>query len=92
MVSTYKVEFASAGERQLSAFDKTIQRQLIWRIEKPAHDPRLQGVEKLTGEECLYRVPSGDYRILYAIQDKALIVLVVKIADRKGVYRRLRKL
>jgi len=91
-VSAYKVEFAPAADRQLRAFDKSIQRQLIRRIEKLAHDPRPHGVEKLTGEEDLYRVRSGDYRVLYTIQDKELIVLVVKIADRKEVYRRLPKL
>jgi mRNA interferase RelE/StbE len=34
---------------------------------------------------------SGDYRILYEINDQELLVLVVKIGDRKEVYRRLPK-
>ena len=41
----------------------------------------------LAGEDDLYRIREGDYRIIYAIRDKELIVLVVKIGNRKEVYR-----
>ena len=51
------------------------------------HDPRPSGVKKLGGEDDLYRIREGDYRIIYTVQDKELIVLVVKIGDRKEVYR-----
>jgi len=40
----------------------------------------------MTGKD-LYRVRSGDYRVIYQIQDKALLVLVVKIGHRREVYR-----
>ncbi|MBA3966174.1 MAG: type II toxin-antitoxin system RelE/ParE family toxin [Nitrospirales bacterium] len=35
----------------------------------------------------MYRIREGDYRIIYTIRDKELIVLVVKIGDRKEIYR-----
>ncbi|MDH5700936.1 MAG: type II toxin-antitoxin system RelE/ParE family toxin [Nitrospirota bacterium] len=35
----------------------------------------------------MYRVREGSYRIIYTIREKALIVLVLKIGDRKEVYR-----
>jgi mRNA interferase RelE/StbE len=41
----------------------------------------------VAGEANLYRIREGDYRIIYTIQDKKLIVLAVKIGDRKEVYR-----
>jgi mRNA interferase RelE/StbE len=44
-------------------------------------------VTKLAGGENLYRVRVGDYRIIYQIQDKVLVVLVVKIGHRREVYR-----
>jgi mRNA interferase RelE/StbE len=50
-------------------------------------NPRPQGVKKLAGEENLYRIREGDYRLIYTIGDKELIVLVVKIGDRKEIYR-----
>lgn len=51
------------------------------------YNPRPQGVKKLAGETQLYRIRKGNYRIVYTFQDKELVVLVVKIGDRKEVYR-----
>ena len=42
----------------------------------------------MAGEEELYRLRVGDYRVIYQIRDKVLLVLVVKIGHRKDVYRR----
>ena len=42
----------------------------------------------MAGEEELYRFRVGDYRVIYQIRDKVLLVLVVKIGHRKDVYRR----
>ena len=36
-----------------------------------------------------YRVRSGDYRIVYEIQDDRLVVLVIRIGHRREVYRSL---
>lgn len=45
-------------------------------------------MKKLEGEEHLYRIRVGDYRIVYQIQDNKLIVLVVKIGERKEIYKK----
>jgi len=87
----YTIEVAPTAERQIKALPKSIRTQIGRRIDKLAADPRPHGVEKIAGEENLYRIRSGDYRILYEINDQELLVLVVKIGDRKEVYRRLPK-
>lgn len=51
-----------------------------------ADDPRPPGCEKLSTEEK-YRLRQGSYRILYQVTDSELIVFVVKVGDRKAVYR-----
>ena len=56
-------------------------------------EPRPRGVEKLETREKLYRVYAGlgkNYRVVYQIRDEVLLVLVVKVGDRKDVYRRLK--
>jgi mRNA interferase RelE/StbE len=88
----YHVEFAPAAVKQLRSLDKPFQTQIVRRIEKLADNPRPPGVEKLAGEDGIYRVRSGNFRILYTIHDKALVVLVIRIGDRKEVYRQLTKL
>lgn len=83
----YSILLAPRAERQLKAFPKAVQKRLIKRLKTLEVNPRPQGVKKLAGEEDLYRVREGSYRIIYTIREKALIVLVLKIGDRKEVYR-----
>lgn len=85
----YAVLLAPAAERQLKAFDKPLQQRIARRLARLGDHPRPPGVEKLEGEDDLYRVREGDYRVIYTIQDRQLIVLVVKIGHRKEVYRKL---
>jgi mRNA interferase RelE/StbE len=49
--------------------------------------PRPEGVKKLEGEKDLYRLRVGDYRIIYTIRDRELIVLVLKVGHRREVCR-----
>lgn len=88
----YSIEFTPTAERELKALPKPIQIQIGRRIDKLIDTPRPPGVEKIKGEDDLYRVRSGSYRILYTITDRKLLVCVVKIGDRKEVYRSLPKL
>ena len=81
------VLLAPPAERQLKALAEANQKRIVTRLKALRYNPRPQGVKKLTGEDDLYRIREGTCRIIYTIQDKELIVLVVKIGDRKEVYR-----
>lgn len=83
----YTVLLSPAAERQLKAFVQSIQKRIAKRLRTLRDNPRPQGVQKLAGEENLYRIREGDYRIIYTIRDKELIILVVKIGDHKEIYR-----
>ncbi len=61
-------------------------RRIVARIEGLRTDPRPPGCEKLSGDDK-YRIRQGNYRILYEIQDQALIVTVVRVGDLRDVYR-----
>ncbi len=84
---TYSVLLAPPAERQLKALAEAAQKRIITRLKALQYNPRPQGIQKLAGETNLYRIREGSYRIIYTIKDKELIVLVVKIGDRKEVYR-----
>jgi len=83
----YSILLAPSAERQLKALTELVQRRIVRRLKSLRENPRPQGVKKLVGEEDLYRIREGDYRIIYTIRDKELIILVVKIGDRKEIYR-----
>lgn len=87
--TVYQVKFTPAAEKQLKDLDQPFRKQVFRRIEKLADDPRPHGVETLQAEDDIYRIRFGNYRILYTINDKVLIVLVIRIGDRKEVYRQM---
>jgi mRNA interferase RelE/StbE len=87
----YRIEFAPRAVRQFKALDRGIQIRLARRIDALAANPRSQGFKKLAGEDDLYRVRVGDYRILYQIQEKTVVVLIVGVGQRSEIYRELRR-
>ncbi|MBI9110258.1 type II toxin-antitoxin system RelE/ParE family toxin [Maridesulfovibrio ferrireducens] len=85
----YEVEFTKKAYRQFKKFPAKIQDQLQETIEGLEEDPRPQGYTKLSGKlNDFYRVRSGNYRIIYSIEDKELTVYLLKIADRKKIYKK----
>jgi mRNA interferase RelE/StbE len=83
---TYRVEFAPAASRQIKRLPRGTQKRIIARIEELALNPRLHGVQKLVSEENLYRVRVGEYRVVYQIRDRELIVLIARVGHRREVY------
>jgi len=87
----YRLQIVPRVEGELAALPPDVRRRIHSKIESLADSPRPPGVEKLGGEEGLYRVRVGDYRIVYSILDDVLLVLVVRIGHRGEVCRKLRR-
>jgi mRNA interferase RelE/StbE len=87
----WEIEFSEAGFKNLASLDKPvavrIRKFLLERLAE-LEDPRSIG-EALKGanfgDYWKYRV--GDYRVIAAIEDGAVRILVVRIGNRKEVYR-----
>ncbi len=82
----YRVFFKESVFKDFRAIPKKDARKIMERICSLQDDPRPPGSEKLAGQER-YRLRQGRYRILYSIQDNDLTVWVVKVGQRKDVYR-----
>lgn len=88
-MARYKLRIKQSAAKELEAVPRKSDRQrIVARITALAENPRPTGCKKLSGFER-YRIRQGTYRIVYAIEDDRLVVYVVKIADRKSVYRTL---
>lgn len=87
-MSLYRIELKPSAERQLAGLQRRDRVRVARKIGSLATNPRLRGVEKLSGADDIWRVRVGDYRIIYTILDDALIVLVVRIGHRRDVNRR----
>lgn len=88
-MAKYKLRIKKSAAKELEAIPrKSDRRRIVSRIEALAENPRPNGCRKLSGSER-YRIRQGPYRVVYAIEDNQLVVYVVKIGDRKSVYRAL---
>jgi mRNA interferase RelE/StbE len=85
----YTIEFDRRAVKELQSISARDQSKIREKINHLAENPRPHGAEKLSGEDNLYRIRQGDYRVVYSIFDQTLKILVVRIGDRKEVYKKL---
>jgi mRNA interferase RelE/StbE len=84
----YTIDFTPAAAREFRKLPRNVQAVLRPAIDALAEEPRPLGVKKLTDtEQGTYRIREGDYRIVYDIDDDVLLVLVVRVGNRRDVYR-----
>ena len=84
---TYSIAFVASAERALEKIAKRDQKKIAIRIESLARDPRPPGSRKLVGGTNEYRIRVGDYRVIYSVEDRKVLVIVIRIAHRKDAYR-----
>ena len=85
-MASYSLAFKKSVAKDLRNIPNQDVKQILKRIDSLCEDPRAEGCIKLSGQER-YRVRQGMYRIVYEIQDSALIILIVKVAHRSTVYK-----
>lgn len=86
----YRIEFTHSAARELRKLRGPIVRRIGEKIDALGRDPRPSNCEPIRGgEPGTVRIRVGDYRIIYQIRDDVLVVLVLKVAHRRDVYRDL---
>lgn len=92
----YSIQFSPAAERELRKLSpklgKRDKRRIAQCIEGLAKNPFPEGARKLAGSRDIYRIRIGDYRIAYIARARKLIVLILKVGNRKEFYERIRGL
>ena len=84
----YTVDIARSAQRAIDTLPKTVRDRVIGAIDGLTTNPRPPGVRAMQGQEQgTYRIRVGDYRVIYTVDDGALRVLVVKVGNRRDVYR-----
>ena len=89
---TYKVEIRPAALEFIRKLSPKHQRQIRSKIDGLENNPRPANAEQLRGYADFWRLRSGDYRIIYTIQDQILLVTVVTVGNRGDIYERLRRM
>lgn len=84
-MSEYTVQLTEKAEKQLNKLSDHISQPILDLIKGLSTNPRPHSCKKLKGRDA-YRIRQGDYRIIYEIFDKLLVIDVIAIGHRKDIY------
>jgi mRNA interferase RelE/StbE len=86
-VAKYRILIKASAAKEIENIrTQKDRRRIVKRIHGLSEDPQPRGCEKLSGQDR-YRVRQGNYRIVYSIEDDKLLIHIIKVGDRKNVYR-----
>ena len=83
----YRIVFSKSAEKELLNLPEREIPKIINRIETLSDEPYPKGAKKLAGKINLWRIRSGNYRIVYSITKKILTIDIIRIRHRKDAYR-----
>ena len=86
-MTRYEIEVTRSAEKQLKRLTPDDRRRVVEAILALRDESRPRGSRKLSGYTDVFRVRVGRFRILYSIEDRRLIIIILKIGHRRHVYR-----
>jgi len=87
MTGIYQIEWKQSALRELKRLDRQSIPSIVKAIDSLASNPFPQSVKKLHGSEHKYRLRVGDYRVIYEVFSRRLIIEVIRVRHRKDAYR-----
>lgn len=85
-MKTYAIEVTRSARKELRKLEKGEGKLIAKAIYSLASNPRPAGVKKLVGQKA-WRLRVSDYRVIYEIYDSKVLVIILKVAHRREVYR-----
>ena len=84
----YAILIKASAAKELDAIDsKAMRLRIVKLIQSLTTEPRPPACKKLAGRDDSFRVRAGDYRVVYAVNDREIVVEVIKIGHRREIYR-----
>ncbi len=85
-MSRYRIEFLKTAQKELLKLPKEIQQRIATKLDALLIDPYPPDAKKLKNGNGRFRIRVGDYRIIYRIEEEALVILIIKIGHRRNIY------
>jgi mRNA interferase RelE/StbE len=83
----YKIEWKRPAIKELQKLPRPMISKIVSAVDNLSSNPYPQGVRKLVNTENSYRIRIGDYRVLYNIVEKKLIIEIIRVRHRKDIYK-----
>ena len=87
-MATYELEISRTAKKQLLQIPQSDRARVVEAMQWLATAPYPKGARKLRGYDDVFRIRVGRYRVLYSVLDATVVVVVLKVGQRKDVYRR----
>ena len=88
-MAAYTVDARPRVRKALRQLDPGSRRDILAAMRALAATPRPAGVTQLKGHKPWLRIRVGEYRIIYAVDDRAHVITVADVGHRREVYRAL---
>jgi mRNA interferase RelE/StbE len=88
-MASYRVEIKKSAQKEIRKLPKEIRQKVVAIINGLYRQPLPAESKKIKGSNEVYRIRQGTYRIVYQVYKDRLVVIVVRVQHRKGVYRGL---
>jgi len=85
-VGKYSVEIKPTARKELEDLPDPVLARVVRKLESLADVPRPSGCKKLKGYKDQWRIRTGDWRVVYIINETVKLVSIVRIAHRREVY------
>ena len=86
-MANYNILISATAEKALKKIPKKDRGRIVRLIQTLAISPVPLGARKLMEEQNIYRIRQGNYRVIYELKNKKLLILILKIGHRKNIYR-----
>ncbi len=86
-MASYEIEITLTAEKQLKKLQRAEQGRVVAAVLRLADEPRPRGSRKLTGYDDVFRIRVGTYRVLYSVSGRRLVIIILKVGNRRDVYR-----
>jgi mRNA interferase RelE/StbE len=83
---SYEIRFKKSAAKELLGLSLELKKRIGEAVDLLILNPRPDGVVKLKGDNYLYRIRIGDYRVVYEIDDKQKTIMILRVRHRRDVY------
>ena len=86
---SYRIKVNRSAAKALKKIPKVDRKRIIEKIDSLSEKLPNPDTTKMKGNNPFHKVRTGDYLIIYEIQEDVLVILIVKVGHRKDIYRNL---
>ena len=86
-MADYEIEITRTAEKRLKKLPRQDQKRVVDAMLALSSEPWPRGARKLQGYKDVFRIRVGSYRILYSVEERKLIIIILKVGHRGDIYQ-----